>query len=78
MFLAQAAVAQLPVADRVANPIQITADLTDASRHLFHAEIDLPVETRARSLHDAALAPRLTLSERSGWEYRRSRFCGSR
>ena len=26
-------------------PIRITADLTDTSRHLFHAEIDLPVQS---------------------------------
>lgn len=35
-FATSAAVAQNP-------PIKITADLTEAPRHLFHAEIDLPV-----------------------------------
>ncbi len=26
-------------------PIRITADLTEAPRHLFHAEVDLPVKS---------------------------------
>ena len=31
-------------------PIQITADLTEAPRHLYHAEIDLPVKSGALTL----------------------------
>ena len=31
-------------------PIQITADLTDGSRHLYHAEIDIPVKAGAVAL----------------------------
>jgi predicted metalloprotease with PDZ domain len=38
-------------------PIQITADLTDASRKLFHAEIDLPVHPGPLSLTAAAWIP---------------------
>jgi predicted metalloprotease with PDZ domain len=33
----------MPSADAQQNPIQITADLSDAPRKLFHAEVDLPV-----------------------------------
>lgn len=38
-------------------PIQITADLTDAPRKLFHAEIDLPVRPGPVSLTEAAWIP---------------------
>jgi predicted metalloprotease with PDZ domain len=43
-FAASLLLALLPAAVRAQKaPIQITADLTDAPRKLFHAEIDLPV-----------------------------------
>jgi predicted metalloprotease with PDZ domain len=45
--LAAAAVLVLPTlvfAQQQKTPIRITADLTEAPRHLFHAEIDLPVK----------------------------------
>jgi predicted metalloprotease with PDZ domain len=38
-------------------PIQITADLTDAPRRLFHAEIDLPVRPGPLALTEAAWIP---------------------
>ena len=38
-------------------PIQITADLTDALRQLFHAEIDLPVHPGPLSLTAAEWVP---------------------
>lgn len=38
-------------------PIQITADLTDAPRKLFHAEIDLPVQPGPLALTEAAWIP---------------------
>jgi predicted metalloprotease with PDZ domain len=38
-------------------PIQITADLTDAPRKLFHAEIDLPVRPGPLALTEAAWIP---------------------
>jgi predicted metalloprotease with PDZ domain len=38
-------------------PIQITADLTDAPRKLFHAEIDLPVKAGPLALTEAAWIP---------------------
>ena len=40
-----------------ATPIQITADLTDAPRKLFHAEIDLPVRPGPLQLTEAAWIP---------------------
>jgi predicted metalloprotease with PDZ domain len=40
-----------------ATPIQITADLTDAPRKLFHAEIDLPVRPGPLALMEAAWIP---------------------
>ena len=39
------------------SPIQITADLTDAPRKLFHAEIDLPVKPGPLALTEAAWIP---------------------
>jgi predicted metalloprotease with PDZ domain len=38
-------------------PIRITADLTDAPRKLFHAEIDLPVQPGPLALTEAAWIP---------------------
>lgn len=38
-------------------PIQITANLTDAPRKLFHAEIDLPVQPGPLALTEAAWIP---------------------
>ena len=38
-------------------PIQINADLTDAPRKLFHAEIDLPVRPGPLALTEAAWIP---------------------
>jgi predicted metalloprotease with PDZ domain len=38
-------------------PIQITADLTDAPRKLFHAEIDLPVQAGPLALTEAQWIP---------------------
>jgi predicted metalloprotease with PDZ domain len=38
-------------------PIRITADLTDAPRKLFHAEIDLPVKPGPLALTEAAWIP---------------------
>jgi predicted metalloprotease with PDZ domain len=38
-------------------PIQITADLTDAPRKLFHAEIDIPVRPGPLALTEAAWIP---------------------
>jgi predicted metalloprotease with PDZ domain len=38
-------------------PIQITADLTDAPRKLFHAEMDLPVRPGPLALTEAAWIP---------------------
>jgi len=38
-------------------PIQITADLTDAPRKLFHAEIDLPVHAGPLALTEAEWIP---------------------
>jgi predicted metalloprotease with PDZ domain len=39
------------------SPIQITADLTDAPRKLFHAEIDIPVQPGPLALTEAAWIP---------------------
>lgn len=50
LFAAAAAIAQTA-------PIQITADLTDAPRKLFHAEIDLPVQPGPVALTEAAWIP---------------------
>ncbi len=41
------AIAVLPFASAQKTPIMITADLSEAPRHLFHAEIDLPVKPGA-------------------------------
>ena len=47
LFLAESALLfislALPTACAQKAPIQITADLSDAPRKLFHAEVDLPV-----------------------------------
>jgi len=50
LLLAASALAQT-------TPIQITADLTDAPRKLFHAEIDLPVHPGPLALTTAAWVP---------------------
>ena len=44
LFLSTAAFAQKA-------PIQITADLSDAPRKLYHAEVDIPVTARPRLPH---------------------------
>jgi predicted metalloprotease with PDZ domain len=50
LLAASAAAAQQP-------PIQITADLTDAPRKFFHAEIDIPVHSGPLALTAAAWVP---------------------
>src|SRR5580698_7639044 len=50
LLVSSAAVAQQP-------PIQITADLTDAARKFFHAEIDVPVAPGPVALTAAAWVP---------------------
>jgi predicted metalloprotease with PDZ domain len=50
LLFAASACAQQP-------PIQITADLTEAPRKLFHAEIDLPVHPGPLDLTEAAWVP---------------------
>jgi len=55
--LAAAALALAFSAVAQQTPIQITADLTDAPRKLFHAEIDIPVEAGPLALTAAAWVP---------------------